>query len=139
MPFKDVEKKRTYKREWARRKRHGLTTRTKPILRPDQRKKQIKQAGERYRAKKRKMLEDAFGKQCFFCNISYTTLMKIHRKDGTNHKELPQMGLKELKREIEANRDKYVLLCGLCHRSVHWCMKYLGMTWEDILLLAFKQ
>jgi len=72
-----------------------------------------------------------FGTRCFFCNFEAKKgqWTSIHKKDGEKHKLPCTWSIKDLK-NIEA--DDYVRLCGTCHKSVHWCMKYLEMTWEEI-------
>lgn len=39
------------------------------------------------------------------------------------------MGLKELK---TIDNDSYVRLCYYCHKSVHWCMEVLNISWKEI-------
>lgn len=41
------------------------------------------------------------------------------------------MGEKE--HQIEMKSGEFVRLCFRCHKAVHWCMKYLGLSWEQIV------
>lgn len=54
----------------------------------------------------------------------------VHRKDGQTHKKFSLMGLPEYTRELMTGA--YVRVCFRCHKSVHWCMEHLNLTWEDI-------
>ena len=81
---------------------------------------------------KNKLMIETFGNMCHFCNFKpekkgqYTI---IHRKDGKKHKLSGLWNIQDLK---NMNPNEYICLCGRCHGGVHWCMKYLGMTWEEI-------
>ena len=135
MPCRNIEDRRTYQREWSRRKKAGIQTRTTPILTEEERKISIKKSGIKYRDKRKKAIEKIFGKYCLTCNFerrerSFTI---IHRKDGTEHTRITLLSITDIeKMKINGEKEKYVNLCGRCHKSVHWCMKYLGMTWEEI-------
>lgn len=145
MPIEDIIKRRDYQREWARRKRAGLPTKgirvRKDLLnhltekeRKDRRRKQKRDAGRRTGIKKQNMIDKAFGIKCFFCyKLRGQGKHFTHRKDGAKHAALPKMSVEKLKEEIEKNSMKYVLLCYHCHKSVHWCMKVLKMSWKNII------
>ena len=86
-------------------------------------KKQNKDRVEHYK-KTRKQTLILLGSVCFFCGREAKRMM-IHEKRGKKHKtSAVYLAIK--------NPDDFVLLCCPCHRPVHWCMKYLNMTWEDI-------
>ena len=61
----------------------------------------------------------------------------IHRKDGAKHKRPKDMTNAEFNEFLKS--DDYILLCCACHASVHWCMRYLKMTWEEIKLRLHTQ
>jgi len=134
IPYKDIEKKRKYQREWSKRKNAGLPTRTTPIPSREESKRKELERERRYRLHKRKIIEDVFGKKCIFCG--HEKVMIIHRKDGKKHKIFSEMGLKELYSEIAEHKNEYVRVCGVCHKAVHWIMKWFGMTWEKIILIG---
>jgi hypothetical protein len=59
--------------------------------------------------------------------------MMIHRKDGKKHKLFSNMSWVEIKKEVKEHKDEYVRVCGICHNGIHWIMKYLGLTWQEII------
>lgn len=77
-----------------------------------------------------------YGSTCYICGNSIAlkgkqtnrVIRRLHRKDGTRH----PIDYVWLYNELEKNHEKYVQLCKWCHQSVHFCMKQLGMTWDDI-------
>jgi hypothetical protein len=72
-------------------------------------------------------LKQVFGDSCFVCKKHRgNQRFELHEKQGNEHIKKPHIELKE--------KERFVLLCKTCHRSVHWCMKYLGMSWVDISL-----
>jgi len=96
------------------------------------RKQMAKKTYLTYYQKKRKLIDEVFGKECHVCHKSENKVICIHKKDGQPHKKLKQMNLADIRYLIENNKDEYVALCALCHTSAHWCMNNLGMNWEDI-------
>lgn len=86
-------------------------------------KKQNKDRLEGYRRKRREALK-LLGSVCFFCGRD-TKRMTIHEKSGKGHKGTAVYLVFKFP-------DDFVLLCYPCHKTVHWCMEYLNMTWEDI-------
>jgi len=90
-----------------------------------------RESGRRAREKRVSIIIDVFGPSCFFCSNEVVRI--IHRKDGRKHKLLSSMGLGELRRLIETEKDEYVRLCGICHKGVHWCMRWLGLNWDEII------
>ena len=81
----------------------------------------------RGKSMRKELREKLFGTECFFCTFERRTV--LHKKDGKKHKPSKTWSIAELKK---VNPDEYVLLCYRCHLKVHWCMKYLGMIWEEI-------
>jgi len=73
-------------------------------------------------------VEENLGKECFFC--TFTERLQCHRKDGTPHKRLESMRVSEFTQAMRSG--DFVRLCFRCHKSVHWCMKYLHLSWQEI-------
>jgi len=86
-----------------------------------------------YYQKKRKLVDEAFGRECYFCHKSDGKVINIHRKDGKPHKKIKEMSLDDIKDLVANHKDEYVAVCSLCHTAVHWCMKVLGLTWNELL------
>ena len=124
---------RKYRREWYQRKSAGLVTRIHPIFTNEERisatLKSRKNANERRRARIKNFLALIFGDKCFFCGFKHRQL--IHKKDGTKHKDFRSMRNEELL-EVKNKKNEYVRVCPKCHKSIHWCMKYLNLTWNEI-------
>jgi hypothetical protein len=81
---------------------------------------------DRYQASAQK-LKEYFGNYCFTCHKERKTeRFELHEKLGNNHRKKPWVEF--------AEKERFVLLCKTCHRSVHWCMTYLDMSWEQISL-----
>lgn len=88
-------------------------------------------ANKPWLTKKREFIDEMYGEECFFCGHQKVGI--IHKKDGIPHQRLILMGWDAL-HDLKANhKEEYVRLCGLCHAGVHWCMKRLSLTWEDIV------
>jgi len=98
------------------------------------RKQMAKKTYLTYYQKKRKLVDVAFGRKCYFCHKSENKVICIHRKDGQPHRKLKAMNLADIRDLIENHKDEYVAVCQLCHTSVHWCMNNLGMGWKDIVI-----
>ncbi len=79
---------------------------------------------------KREVLLSVFGTSCNICNFGKRIC--IHRKDGNDHKDFWNMSWEEINNIINNERDEYTSLCYRCHKSVHWCMEFLKMSWDDI-------
>ena len=76
------------------------------------------------RNRKRALKE--LGNKCVVCKRSVNLI--IHRKDGMPH---PNTDTALLYFE---EPEEYALVCKYpCHTGVHFCMKYLGMDWDDII------
>jgi predicted transcriptional regulator len=71
-----------------------------------------------------------FGSNCYFCGpIPEEKNRIIHRKDGQLHRR-SSLWTKEFL--LKLNRSEWEMLCQKHHRYVHWAMKRLGMSWDDI-------
>ena len=88
----------------------------------------IKYARE-YKKTNQEKARKIFGDKCFICHKKArqkkAALPDFHRIDGEEHKGLAYV-------DAIKNPDKYVPLCPLCHRGVHFAMEKLGMTWKEI-------
>ena len=75
----------------------------------------------------RNLALDLKGRKCSICGKGNRVLV-FHRIDGKLHSNTNVAKL------VLEEPDEFTLLCRhQCHVSVHWCMKYLGMTWDDIM------
>lgn len=83
------------------------------------------------RKKKKELINKILGDRCLICG--YNNRLTRHQINGKKHKLFSEMSIKELKKYIEINYIYFVSLCFKCHKHVHWCMKYLGMDWEEII------
>ena len=81
------------------------------------------------RSRKSRVVDQYAGNSCLFCG--YVDRLVAHRKDGQAHKRFECMGENEHRAEFVSG--KYIRLCFRCHKSVHWCMEYLGLGWEEII------
>lgn len=128
--MRDKEKQREYQHNWYLRKKYGSTTRTTKKYTDEERKNNRKLSLSKYNLKynklKKDIIDNLFGKTCFFCGDKVKI---IHRKDGMPHKKINAMSINELN---NINKDDYVRVCRLCHRGIHWTMKYLNLSWEEI-------
>lgn len=81
-----------------------------------------------YRKRKKEKALDLYGRACLLCGYLRVERLLWHDKSGEGHRGRPGY--------IEALKDpdKFVLLCRVCHAGVHWCMKYLGMKWDEIMV-----
>lgn len=78
---------------------------------------------------RRQLMSDLLGDECVIC-LASDTLLVAHRTDGQPHEKFQWKSLAWVQTELETG--KYVRLCAVCHKGVHWAMTYLGLTWEDI-------
>jgi hypothetical protein len=87
---------------------------------------------------KRELMLSVFGNICTICN--FEKRITIHRKDGKTHTDFGEMSWEEINNVITNERNEYISVCYKCHNHVHWCMRILGMSWNDIykLLLTIK-
>lgn len=91
--------------------------------------KSKKQVNADYRQRRKEQTAQVLGTECFFCG--YEERCIIHRKDGTPHKKFKSMGKAEYAEHIQS--DDYVIVCFHCHKGVHWAMKWLNLTWDEIV------
>ena len=70
---------------------------------------------------KKDFLEDLYH------DLWYNKFDKIKKDFKKNQTKMPRS---IVKKELETN--KYTRVCFKCHKSVHWCMDKLGMSWEEI-------
>jgi heterodisulfide reductase subunit C len=90
-----------------------------------------KKANMRFKAKKRGIIKEYLGDKCLFCK--YMSRLTIHNKKGQPHQRVFEMRLEDMINALKSN--EYVFVCFKCHKSVHWCMKHLHLTWTDIIKL----
>lgn len=130
--YKDAKVQRKYQREWARNKRKGLPTKTLPIpkkLTEEEIKEHKKINNQNCRNKKKGIIKKYLGERCVICK--YGERLITHRKDNKKHKILMGLSIQNMINELKS--DKYVHVCFHCHKGIHWCIKYLGLSWEEIL------
>jgi hypothetical protein len=104
MPFKDIQKKNEYRREWYRN--NSLTG--KESVR--KRKIKIKKWFYDYKS----LLS------CSICSESHPAIIDFHHK-GNKREQVAQMAhygysIESIKKEME----KCDILCANCHRKLHW-------------------
>jgi hypothetical protein len=90
--------------------------------------KESRDRGRLWRIRKRGEVLSILGGRCYFCGLEKA--LHLHKKDGLRHTN-SMAYLLALKRPQE-----FVLLCISHHKAVHFCMKYLGFTWEKIVELS---
>lgn len=145
--YKDSEKQKAYQREWERRKRSGVPTRLTPHLTAEEREEILvrrkarkvvnnRRAGLKIRAKRRELIVDSFGDVCQICGGKWRSRLTMHKKDGQSHQKLQGVAFEVLKDAVRSGEFAY--LCYRCHKSVHWCMEMLGMSWKEIELAVKK-
>lgn len=138
MVYKDKNKQREYQREWASRKSKGLPTKIVNLpLKTEAEKKERKRKytidyAKRVKIIRDKLVNDLMGTKCYFCESKIN--MALHRKDGMDHKRISMINNTSLVREMLESGD-YVRLCYACHKSVHWCMEKLSLSWDNIVKL----
>jgi hypothetical protein len=71
------------------------------------------------------IIRKKLGNKCLFCGFESIQRNVAHEIHGKDHHTKSQY-------YILNNLKDFVPLCRYCHKSVHWCMKYLGMNWEEI-------
>ena len=79
---------------------------------------------------KRDVLLKHFGNSCKICE--HTSRTTLHNKKGATHKDFADLTWNEIDDLIQNQSMDYVSLCFYCHKSVHWCMKYIGMDRSEI-------
>ena len=81
--------------------------------------------------KRRRDTVALLGGGCYFCGNSLNRALRMHKKDGKPHPTRTALDL------VPKNPEQFVLLCEGCHKSVHFCMRYLGMRWWMIKVAKF--
>ena len=145
MPFKDTKVKKEYSRNWYLRKKSGLPTRTTIPLSQEERQKRweerkLKMIESRRMVQKkcRQLIIDTFGEKCKICSNNKRKFA-IHRKDGKPHKKFTDMGIKELRKTLEEDKDSYIKLCMDCHNKIHGIMDFLDIGWNEIEQILIKK
>lgn len=126
MPYKDLDKKREYNREWVRRKKLGLDTKIigkKPVFSPDERQTRERINSEKYRDKNKIEAVSYFRNICYVCHKNIEN-GNYHKKDGDIH---PQ-GINY----INNHKDEFIYVCSWCHRFIHVLMKLTNWDWKKI-------
>lgn len=115
---KDCNKKykREYMREWRRKNR----------------KKVRRYMRERYRENRKRVLE-ILGQKCIICGeehkkSGWIRFIQYHEIRGKKHESDPLYILNHI--------EDFVPLCVNCHKGVHFTMKYLGLSWDEIKKLT---
>lgn len=83
----------------------------------------------RERRRYRKEVAKILGKVCVICKgkWKYSKRIEYHEIYGRKHPTTGKYILKHI--------EDFVPLCGHCHKHVHWCMEYLGLSWNQIVEL----
>lgn len=90
-----------------------------------------KRSSKRHR-RLRERVGELLGNECSICERTDIRLV-AHQMSGKGHNS--SGGTTSLKYAID-HPEEMVRLCYACHKGVHWAMKYLNMTWEDIVKIA---
>ena len=131
-----------------------MVTRTTPKLTPEESKikshirktKAKRKYTHSLTTKRRELIIKLFGNVCEICrckidetsvvNVKGKQILRInarlHRKDGSKHRRLQDMTPTEIEKIYTFERDLYAPVCKSCHNGVHWCMRTLGMSWDEI-------
>lgn len=130
--MRDLQKHKETNHQWYLRKKLGLPTNTIIKLTNEELKQHSLTSKQTYRQKQKKyrkeQLVKKFGEVCSICGDNY--YLQIHKKDGKPHRQWGNMNNTEFWLLISS--DDFVQLCFNCHKSVHWCMYYLNMCWDEI-------
>lgn len=119
---KNKERVQAYRKECREKNREKLKKDSKEYYQKNKKKWQA-YGGEHQRVCRQKVL-DLFGNICFFCGACPKRL-SFHEKFGKKHSS-PSSYL------VLKNPDDWALVCYGHHKGVHFCMKFLGMEWEEI-------
>ena len=114
-------------RAWYLKNRDEMRARSKERYWADPESK--RKSSRTYQKMLREKALKLFGGDCYICEKKArqknTSLPDFHEKSGKTH------SVNGFKLALE-NPDDFVPLCPGCHRGVHFAMKYLGMTWNEI-------
>lgn len=105
MPYKDPEKRRSYRRKWYAKNKESE-------------KKHIKRRKEKIR---KWFLDFRFGLKCSKCGESHPATLDFHHNKQDKEKNVTYMAyygysVDKVKKEI----DKCIVLCSNCHRKEHY-------------------
>jgi hypothetical protein len=108
MPYKDLKKRRAYRREWYAKNKKSEKAH---ILR---RKKEIRTWFEKYKSKLK----------CSKCYEDHIATLDFHHNMGKKEMNITKLvyegySIKRIKKEIE----KCIILCANCHRKEHYKKK----------------
>jgi hypothetical protein len=138
MPILDKQLNRDYQREWARRKKLGVSTKgilndiipekvPRILLTPDERRLRRNASGIKSRNKRKAKLDKLIGSDCIICNS--TRSLVTHEIYGIPHNG----NGRDLYVDAFERPQDFVRLCYSCHKGVHWVMKWFNMTWDEII------
>jgi hypothetical protein len=136
MPISDPEKNREYQRNWARNKKAGLPTRQIRTKMPaEERQRRRRLAAHQWEKDIRRKRDEVFGTECKICGAKKEGRLRmfLHKKDGQSHK-----CCSAVIRQALQHPEDWIRLCGKCHDGVHFCMKWLGLTWDEIWAIVKK-
>lgn len=118
------KEKRAYAKKYYEEHREWLLKLDKKYR--EEHREKIKAKSRKYYKVRRQRALALFGNMCLFCGERQKNLL-FHKKDGLPHSNhTVDLVLK--------NPKEWVLLCFLCHKGVHWNMRYLGMFWDEIMV-----
>ena len=113
----------------ARERRHREPEKTRAIYNRYAKKHPDKiheKSVRRWKVIKKELVElrKEFGNKCYFCDSK--RFLRFHdKKERPNHPKTPTW--------IRKYKDDIVLLDERCHQAVHFCMRFLGMEWPEII------
>lgn len=91
-------------------------------------KEQLEEARRKLRQRQREQIKALLGHSCFFCGFEPDNgMLRSHEIHGSHHTNSYNYIIK--------HHEDFVALCNHCHTGVHFCMKYLGLSWDQILSL----
>ena len=104
MPFKDLEKRKAYRRLWYKNNKESEKAHVK------RRKKEIKSWLWEYKK----------NLKCSMCSESHPSIIDFHHKEGRKEKGVAQMIVDGYsKNRIKEELNKCEVLCANCHRKLH--------------------
>jgi len=85
----------------------------------------------KFKKRQNEKIKKILGDNCFFCGFKPKRRISAHEIHGNKHSETSSYILNHI--------EDFVPLCSYCHRAVHFCMNFLDLSWEDILMLVKKK
>ena len=151
MSYKSLEKEREYRKEYYQRNREKLRDYSKQYYQKNkekwikysktpERKKWQKEYDKKYykqhqkhenryhkeyRKNKYEKIRKLFGNKCCICG--FDRMLMLHEIYGKEH-------IVSLK-YYQEHKDDFALTCFFCHKGIHFCMKHLGLSFNQILEL----